>query len=120
MESIQGQLSSQEVDFHTCLTAGKMYRKKENGDRDWLNSVPTDGFHRDFNKETGLWTFQCSLKNYESTIEYFLENVLSKVVETIIHLEYYYEEWDQSIMFEFIEGQISKSTKEGIKYNAYL
>jgi len=94
--------------------------KKENGDRDWLNATPTDGFYRDFNKESGLWTFQCSLKNYESTIEYFLENVLSKVVETIIHLEYYYEEWDQSIMFEIIDGQISKSNKEGIKYNTYL
>ncbi|WP_340032549.1 hypothetical protein NSQ20_11840 [Paenibacillus sp. FSL K6-1122] len=94
--------------------------KNENGDRDWRNASPTDGFNREFNKETGLWTFQCSLKNYESTIEYFLDNVLSIVVETIIHLEYYYEEWDKSIMFELIDGQITKSVKEGIKYNTYI
>src|SRR5690554_2640406 len=57
--------------------------KKEDGTNDWMNAVATDGFERSYDLETGLWTFQCSLKNYESTIQYFFENVLSKVAEEI-------------------------------------
>ena len=90
--------------------------KKEDGSRDWMNAQDLDGFDRKFDKETGLWTFQCSLKNYEDTIEYFFENVLSKVAQEVIHLEYYYEEWVESDLYELCDGKIVKSEKDGIKY----
>jgi len=76
----------------------------------------TDGFDTKFESETGLWSFQCSLKNYDDTIEYFFEHVLSKVTQEVIHLEYYYEEWTRSKFYELINGKIVESDKEGIKY----
>ena len=38
-------------------------------------TIDTDGFNRTYDKETGRWSFQCSLKNYERTIEDFLDMV---------------------------------------------
>lgn len=76
----------------------------------------TDGFERNFDPETGYWSFQCSLKNYEDTIENFMENVLTRIVEKVIHLEYYYEEWDSSIMYDIIDGKVVQLDK-GIIYN---
>ncbi|MEC1429113.1 hypothetical protein P9D51_24020 [Bacillus sonorensis] len=58
------------------------------------NEIPTDGFDRRFEKDTGLWTFQCSLKDYDDTIAEFLNKVLIKVVEEVVHLEEFYEEWE--------------------------
>jgi hypothetical protein len=75
----------------------------------------TDGFERNFDPETGLWTFQCSLKNYEDTIEYFMDHVLSRISEKVIHLEYYYEEWDKSIMYDIVDGKVIELDK-GISY----
>lgn len=72
-----------------------------------LFSPATDGFDRKFDPETGLWTFQCSLKNYDDTIENFLDNVLSRITEEVIHLEYYYEEWSRSRMLFLDDGEIS-------------
>lgn len=80
-------------------------------------SVASDGFDRYFNKKNGIWTFQCSLKNYEDTIETFFENVLPKITESIIHLEKYYEEWDSSILYELKDGKIVPSDSPGITYN---
>lgn len=90
--------------------------KKENGDYDWFRAEATDGFDRSFDKETGLWSFQCSLKNYDNTIEHFFENILPEITEEIIHLEYYYEEWARSKFYELLDGKIVKSSKEGILY----
>ncbi|MHB0943297.1 hypothetical protein ACYCSU_16740 [Paenibacillus sp. ALE1] len=80
------------------------------------NECATDGFERTFDKKTGYWTFQCSLKNYDNEIEIFFENVLSKIAEQVIHLEYFYEEWEKSVLFDLADGQIVESKKEGIKY----
>jgi hypothetical protein len=88
---------------------------KSEGERDWINSTPTDGFNRVYDKETGYWSFQCSLKNYERTIEYFFENVLGKIAENIVHLEYYYEEWTRSDFYDLVDGKIVQSKKEGIE-----
>lgn len=46
---------------------------------------------RNYDEKTGIRTFQCSLKNYDSTIDYFLENVAAKIVEEVIHIETLYE-----------------------------
>jgi len=88
----------------------------KDGARDWMNATATDGFERRFDLKTGLWSFQCSLKNYKGTIEYFFDKVMSKIIEKVIHLEYYYEEWDRSVFYDFVDGKIVKSDREGIKY----
>lgn len=88
---------------------------KEDGSNDWFNATATDGFERNFNSETGLWTFQCSLKN-GSTIRFFIENVLSELSEEVIHIEYYYEEWARSVFYDMIDGKIVQSNRAGILY----
>ena len=80
------------------------------------DGVPSDGFETNFDFDCGLWSFQCSLKNYDSTIEYFIENVLSKIVEDIIHFEVFYEEDEYSTLYELKNGEIIVKTYEGIKY----
>jgi hypothetical protein len=90
--------------------------KKANGDYDWMNATDTDGFERQFNTETGYWAFQCSLKNYEDEIENFFENVLGNIAEEVIHLEYYYEEWESSTFYKLVDGKIVESEQERITY----
>ncbi len=65
----------------------------------------TDGFECYWNPESGYWSFQCSLKNYDRTIEAWFE-ILPYFVEKIEHLEYHYEEWDNSKLYNLIDGQI--------------
>ena len=67
----------------------------------------TDGFERTYDEQTGRWTFQCSLKNYDDTIEEFFK-LLPYFIESIEHLEYLYEEWETSIMYELSGGKIVK------------
>jgi hypothetical protein len=67
--------------------------------------------------EDGLWIFQCSLKDYDDTIQYFLINVLPKIADATRHLEVFCEKWDSSKMFELINGGIADSEKEGIPYS---
>lgn len=83
----------------------------------WNEGVATQGFEASFNNETGYWSFQCSLKNYDKTIEYFFENVLSEIIENVIHLEYFYEEWENSAFYELIDGAIIKRKKQGNDYS---
>lgn len=79
------------------------------------NQTPTDGFENNFDMGTGFWTFQCSLKNYENEIQQFLESVLSVIISESEHIEVLYEEWEESILYEFVEGKIQNSGKT-IKY----
>lgn len=76
----------------------------------------TEGFNRHFDSVSGLWSFQCSLKNYDRTIQYFFENALCKITESVIHLEYFFEDFTRSTLYELVDGEIIKSDKEGIKY----
>lgn len=80
--------------------------KKEDGSYDWIDATATDGFNREFNKETGYWSFQCSLKNYENDIEKFMDLILENIAEKIVHLEKYYEEQVYSERYDFIDGKI--------------
>lgn len=88
----------------------------ETNPNDWKNSEATDGFERQFDGNTGYWAFQCSLKNYENDIERFFELILENIAEKVIHLEYYYEEWTRSVFYELVDGKITRSEREGIKY----
>lgn len=78
----------------------------------------TDGFDRKFDINTGLLTFQCSLKDYDSTIEYFLNNILVVICEKAYHIEELYEESSISTMYK-IEKGILITLDKGIRYNEY-
>lgn len=82
----------------------------------WDITKDTDGFNRYFNEETGLLCFQCSLKNYDDTIEYFLEKVIPVICIKTIHIEYLYEESTISTMYELKDGEL-KQIDKGIYYS---
>ncbi|MEH7116158.1 hypothetical protein V7128_01865 [Neobacillus vireti] len=118
-----GQFS--EVDRSTFIPYGSLsympdewenIPRTENGSYDYANATDTDGFERKFDTETRQWSFQCSLKNYESTIQRFFEIVLPEITEKILHLEYYYEESIRSTFYDLVDGKVVKSDREGIKY----
>lgn len=46
----------------------------------WINTI-----------ENGVWTFQCSLKNDDKTIEFFLEKVAPGISEEVLYAETFYE-----------------------------
>ena len=46
-----------------------------------------------FDKETGSWEFACSLKNYQSEIQFFVPNILKVISEEIFYCESLYEEY---------------------------
>ncbi len=73
---------------------------------EYPNQVATDGFERYINTETGYWTFQCSLKNYEGEIDQFLKEVLPNIISEAEHIEYLYEECDESTMYDYLDGEI--------------
>lgn len=79
------------------------------------DGVPTDGFDRTYDKATGRWTFQCSLKNYEDTIEEFLK-IVPYFIETVEHVEVYYEEWSHSTKYELVNGAMIETDNKFIEY----
>lgn len=83
----------------------------------WENEDGTDsdGFERDFNNETGRFAFQCSLKNYDETIEYFINNVVPIICDKLIHCETLYEEVNVSTMYGLNDGKIEE-LDYGIRY----
>lgn len=75
-------------------------------------------FERSYDKESGRWVFQCSLKNYELEIETFF-CILPMFMESIEHLEYYYEEMICSQKYELIDGKVVMTNDQFIKYDFY-
>lgn len=80
----------------------------------WTDTVATDGFERTFNIDNGYLTFQCSLKNYEDTIDVFVEHIIPEICESVEHCEVYYEEWDSSDLYHLEDGEMVRY--EGIRY----
>lgn len=80
--------------------------EKEIDFADYYKLVDTDGFDRTWNEDTGYWSFQCSLKNYSDEIEEFIK-LLPYFIESIEHLETYYEEDQYSIKYELKDGKIN-------------
>lgn len=64
------------------------------------NYVAAGVFRRQFNEETGFWAFNCSLKNYDSEIQVFLETVANVILESSEHIEVLYEEWERGELYE--------------------
>lgn len=75
----------------------------------------TNGFENKFNEITGYWSFQCSLKNYCSELEYFIEEIIPLICKKVFHCEYFYEECTVSTMYYLAEGKIDISPY-GIRY----
>lgn len=82
------------------------------------NGTPTDGFDRTYDKESGRWTFQCSLKNYENTIEEFL-SIVPYFIEEVEHAEVYYEEWRYSKRYKLINGEMLMTDDKFVDYDKY-
>ena len=104
--------------FIPCGALSYMPDEWETDPRNYEYSQATDGFKRSYNNETGYWTFQCSLKNYDDTIEEFFK-LLPYFIKSIEHLEYFYEEWDYSTQYNLIDGKIVEINDKFIKYNDY-
>ncbi len=51
---------------------------------------------RVFRPDDGFWQFRCDLKNYDSTIEYFLGHVLPELAESVTEAWEHYEEDDHA------------------------
>ncbi|WP_252249156.1 hypothetical protein [Clostridium sp. VAP23] len=91
--------------------------EEDTGEKDKYGEIlkAAHGFERYFNKDTGLLCFQCSLKNYESTIEYFIEKIIPVICDELIHCEDLYEEWEVSSLYELKDGYVNK-LDYGIRY----
>lgn len=74
----------------------------------------TDGFENQYNKDTGYWAFQCSLKDYDDTIEKFIE-MIPYFIESIDHLEVKPDYSDFGKLYNFKDG-IVVETGERIEY----
>lgn len=87
----------------------------DDGFENYKTSGDTDGFDRTYDEETGRWTFQCSLKNYENEIESFFE-LIPEFIESIEHLEYFYEEWKYSEKYDLVNGKVTLVEPKFINY----
>jgi hypothetical protein len=67
---------------------------------------------KQYNEEERIWTFSCSLKNYEYTIQKFINIVLSEITEKIFYLKKRYEEIQYSTCYELKNGKIIKKEKQ--------
>lgn len=80
-----------------------------------FHGFPTDGFDICFNENTGLWSFQCSLENYDNTIERFFD-LVPYLCESVEHAEVFHEHWDTSVKYELIDSKMVKTSLDFISY----
>ncbi|MBL5768439.1 hypothetical protein [Heyndrickxia sporothermodurans] len=73
---------------------------------EYPNEQATDGFDRNIDMNTGLWIFQCCLKNYDNEIDIFLTDVLANIIESSEHIEKKSEGDNNSIFYKYINGEI--------------
>ena len=102
--------------FIPCGSLSYMPSSWEEG-KGW-SAPATDGFERTYNLQSGYWAFQCSLKNYEDTIEAFLQ-LLPYFIESVEHVEVFYEEWDWSERYDMVDGKMQRVTDKFVRYNYY-
>ena len=69
----------------------------------------TNEFNRFYHEKTGKWIFQCSLKNYEGEIDYFL-GMIPEFIEQLDHCEVRYEEWEESKFYKLVDGQLKEES----------
>ncbi|CDQ41861.1 hypothetical protein [Virgibacillus salexigens] len=59
-----------------------------------------------FERLTGLWTFQCSLRDKANTIDQFMDLIVNNIVDQIIHLETKYEGDNYSNIYNFVNNSV--------------
>jgi hypothetical protein len=69
----------------------------------WDEDVNSKNKKYDIN--TGFWSFKCSLKNYDYTIEEFFK-IIPHFTEYLIYLEYLYEDWEESKYYKLEDNKI--------------
>lgn len=79
------------------------------GSCEWLPNCWFEGLDYGFDENTGYWSFSCALKNYEKTIEYFIENVLTEIAEEAYTIETLYECDDASQKYVLSNGVLELS-----------
>lgn len=65
----------------------------------------TEGFEINYDSQSGYWTFQCSLKNYEREIQKWFE-ILPYFIESIEHLEVFYEGCNFSQQYDLVDNKV--------------
>lgn len=75
----------------------------------------TDGFERGYDKQTGRWTFQSSLKNCDDTIQEFFK-IVPYFMESVEIAEVYYEYNTWSKLFVLIGDKMEVSMDRYIQY----
>ena len=86
---------------------------------EWENIIEGDGkleFDKRYNKETGFWCFQCSLKNYDDTIEEFFK-ILPYFIESADYIEVLYEEWEYSSKYELLNNEVQLTNEKFVCYS---
>lgn len=85
---------------------------------EWLEflNVSNEWVFEKFEKSTGLWMFQCSLKNSCNTIESFFELVLPTIAMEVLHLETHFEYDEYSKLYKLINNKIVVSSEAYKKY----
>jgi hypothetical protein len=63
---------------------------------------PIDGFERSYNVETGYWTFLCSLKNYDNTVDVF-QKLIPLFIEKIDYFECHIDIFESSNLYTLNE-----------------
>lgn len=79
---------------------------------DWES---TDEILTEYDEKSGIWTFQCSLKNYDSTIQLFFD-IVPYFVEHVEMCEYFYEESNYSSSYQLIDNVMSCDNDRYICY----
>lgn len=71
--------------------------------------VATGGFGINFDEETSLWSFQCSLKDPGETVQAFIDLVLTNIVDVLVDFEVVLEPNEVGDFYEMTEdGKIQK------------
>lgn len=77
---------------------------------DWDDDDPA--WEHTFDEETGHWQFQCSLKNYKSTIEFFRDTIAPAICIECIHFEWKGEsEGDSVHQSAYVQRRIDELSK---------
>lgn len=81
--------------------------------------IGEEGWITEFDYDTGYWQFQCSLKNYDSEIQVFLDTVANIIMESIEYVEVHYEEDRYGHIFELVNGYFIENESKMIDYRPW-
>ena len=70
----------------------------------WESEADKVFYNREIDAD-GVWRFQCALKNYAREIDQWMAEVVPVIFETC-EIEYYYEEWTWSSLYELRSGRV--------------